>query len=123
MVLVRDIQVDGRIPREAAEKLCLMLSPLAPHLAEELWQQLGHEKTLAYEKWPEADESLIGEEEITIVIQVNGKKRDELRVGAGTSAEELERLALDSERVQAVLAGQPAKKIIVVPGRLVNVVH
>ena len=122
MVLVRDIQTDGSVPREAAEKLSLMLSPLAPHLAEELWQQLGHEKTLAYEKWPEVDESLIGEEEITIVIQVNGKKRDELRVGAETSAEEIERLALDSERVQAVLAGKPAKKVIVVPGRLVNVV-
>ena len=122
MVLVRDIQTDGPVPREAAEKLCLMLSPLAPHLAEELWQQLGHEKTLAYEKWPEVDETLIGEEEITIVIQVNGKKRDELRVRAETSAEEIERLALDSERVQAVLAGKPAKKVIVVPGRLVNVV-
>ena len=122
MVLVRDIQTDGPPPQEAVEKLCLMLAPLAPHLAEELWQRLGHQKSLAYEKWPEADEDQLGEEVMTIVVQVNGKKRAELEIGVDASAEEIERQALDSDRVQAALTGKDVKKVIVVPGRLVNVV-
>ena len=122
MILVRDIQSQGPPTQEAAEKLCLMLAPMAPHMAEELWQRLGHDQTLAYEKWPEVDESLLGEEEITIVVQINGKKRDELKVGVEASAETIESMALESERVQAALAGKDVKKVIVVPGRLVNVV-
>ena len=122
MVLVRDIQSEGPPTKEMAEKLCLMLSPMAPHIAEELWEKLGHEQSLAYEKWPEVDESLLGEEEITIVIQVNGKKRDELKVGVEASSEKIESMALQSEKVQAALAGKDVKKVIVVPGRLVNVV-
>ena len=122
MILVRDIQSQGPPTHEAAEKLCLMLAPMAPHMAEELWQRLGHDQTLAYEKWPEVDESLLGEEEITIVVQINGKKRDELKVSVEASAETIESMALESERVQAALAGKEGKKVIVVPGRLVNVV-
>ena len=122
MILVRDIQSEGPPTQEAAEKLCLMLAPMAPHMAEELWQRLGHDQTLAYEKWPEVDESLLGEEEITIVVQINGKKRDELKVSVEASAETIESMALESERVQAALAGKEVKKVIVVPGRLVNVV-
>jgi leucyl-tRNA synthetase len=122
MVLVRDIAKDAPLPREAAEALVLLLAPLAPHLAEELWQRLGHPDTLAYEPWPVADESLLVEDEITIVAQVNGKKRDELRVPKDATRDQIEALALASERVQSHLGGREPKKVIVVPGRLVNIV-
>ncbi|MFP6641142.1 MAG: leucine--tRNA ligase [Myxococcota bacterium] len=122
MVLVRDISSEDALAREAAEKLCLMLAPMAPHLAEELWQRLGHEESLAYEPWPKADADLLEEEEITIVVQVNGKKRDELRASPDSTEEQIQEMALASEKVQASLAGRSPKKIIVVPGRLANVV-
>ncbi len=122
MVYVRDITKDAPLTREGAETLVLMLSPLAPHLAEELWSALGHEESLAYEPWPEIEEEILVEEEITLMIQVNGKKRDELVVPANASAEEIEKLALASERVQHHLAGRKSKKVILVPGRLVNIV-
>ena len=122
MVLVRDISSEDVLAREAAEKLCLMLAPMAPHLAEELWQKLGHEESLTYEPWPKADADLLEEEEITIVVQVNGKKRDELRASPDSTEEQIQEMALASEKVQASLAGRSPKKIIVVPGRLANVV-
>ncbi|HEM47475.1 MAG TPA: hypothetical protein ENO23_10580 [Alphaproteobacteria bacterium] len=122
MVYVRDVARDAPPPREGVESLLLLLSPMAPHLAEELWRRLGHEDTLAYEPWPTPDESLLVEDEITIVLQVNGKKRGELQVAKDAPREDVEALALASERVQELLAGRPAKKVVVVPGRLVNVV-
>ena len=99
-----------------------MLAPLAPHLAEELWSRMGHDQTLAYEAWPESQDGLLEEETITLVVQVNGKKRDEIEVPKDTSEDALEKLALASDRVQSHLSGREPKKIIVVPGRLINVV-
>ena len=122
MVFVRDVAKDAPLPRNGAEALVLMLGPMAPHVAEELWRRLGHEDTLAYEPWPTADAALLVQDEVTIVLQVNGKKRDELRVGKDASREEIEALALASERVQKHLDGREPKKVVVVPGRLVNVV-
>lgn len=122
MVFVRDIAKDGPLPRTSAETLVLLLSPMAPHIGEELWRRLGHDDTLAYEPWPIADTSLLVDEEITIVLQVNGKKRDQLRVPKDASKDQIEALALESERVQSHLGGRDPKKVIVVPGRLVNVV-
>jgi leucyl-tRNA synthetase len=122
MVYVRDIAKDAPLPLEAAETLVLLLSPMAPHLGEELWRQLGHAETLAYESWPSADQSLLVDDVITMVVQVNGKKRDELRVPEASSKEELEALALASEKVRAHLGDRAPKKVIVVPGRLVNIV-
>jgi leucyl-tRNA synthetase len=132
MVFVRDItrnegKTKGRnevepLPRNAAEAFVLLIAPMAPHFAEELWSALGHDGTLAYERWPEANEALLVEAEITLILQVNGKKRDEIRVSADASREQIEALALGSERVRKHLAGREPKKVIVVPGRLVNVV-
>ncbi len=122
MIFARDIARDAPPPREAARTLVLLLSPLAPHICEELWQRLGHETTLAYEPWPEADPGLLVDEEITIVAQVNGKRRDELRVPKDASKETIEELARASARIQKHLDGREPKKVVVVPGRLVNLV-
>ena len=123
MVFSRDIVKKGAsLPRDAAESFVLLLSPMAPHLGEELWQRLGHDDTLAYEAWPVADESLLVEDEIKLVIQVNGKRRGEIVVAADAPREAIESAALACEGVAKHLAGRDPKKVIVVPGRLVNVV-
>jgi leucyl-tRNA synthetase len=122
MIFVRDIGRDGNPPLEAAEKLVLMLAPMAPHLAEELWSRLGHPDTLAYEPWPQADEALLEESLVRLVVQVNGKKRDEIEVTGEMGEAELQAMALASEKVQGHLAGREPKKVIVVPGRLINIV-
>ena len=122
MVYVRDVAKDAPLCRHGAEVLVLLLAPMAPHLAEELWSRLGHADSLAYAPWPVADAAMLVRDEITIVVQVNGKKRDELHVPADLPGDEIEKLALASERVQAHLAGRAPKKVIVIPGRLVNVV-
>ncbi len=122
MVMVRDLGGDTPPSRASIEALVLLLSPMAPHISEELWRELGHENTLAYEPWPEADEALLTEDTISLVLQVNGKKRDEIEVPADASKESIETLALASEKVQKHLDGRDPKKVVVVPGRLVNVV-
>ncbi len=106
--------------RFATETVVSLVQPYAPHVAEELWARLGHER-LWVEPWPEADARLLVSDEVEVVVQVNGKLRDRLRVAADTSEEELVALALASERVRQHLAGEP-RKTIVVPGKLVNLV-
>ena len=113
---------DRAVFRRAMDVGLLLLSPFAPHIAEELWRELGHEQTLAYEPWPTADESLLTDDTITLVLQVNGKKRDEIEVPSDASKDAIEALALASEKVQKHLDGRDQKKVVVVPGRLVNVV-
>jgi len=122
MIFARDIVRDAPLPRESAEIFVLLLSPMAPHLAEELWSLLGHADTLAYVPWPVADERLLVADEITLVVQVNGKKRDEIRVPADITNEAAQERALASDAVHKILDGRKPKKVIVVPGRLVNVV-
>jgi leucyl-tRNA synthetase len=106
--------------RFATETVVSLVQPYAPHVAEELWTRLGHER-LWVEPWPQADARLLVADEVEVVVQVNGKLRDRLRVAADTSEEDLVALALASERVRQHLAGEP-RKTIVVPGRLVNLV-
>jgi leucyl-tRNA synthetase len=122
MVYVRDVVRDAPLSRRAAEVLVLLLSPMAPHIGEELWQRLGHAKTLAYEPWPTADPALLVDATVTLVVQVNGKKRDEIRVAADASEEAVREAALALESVRRHLEGRAPKKVIVVAGRLVNVV-
>jgi len=112
----------SRLGQSQAERLALILSPFAPHLAEELWEMLGHAETLAYEPWPSFDVALIREEEIEMPVQVNGKVRSRIKVSADISKEEIERLALGDERVRKHLAGRQVKKVIVIPERVVNIV-
>jgi leucyl-tRNA synthetase len=122
MVFARDVAKEAALPRRAAEQFLLLLSPFAPHLAEELWQRLGHEGSLAYEPWPVADPALLVKETVTLAVQVNGKRRDEVEVPADADEAAIRAAALASPNVQKHLAGREAKKVIVVPGRLVNVV-
>jgi leucyl-tRNA synthetase len=109
-------------PRSAIEKLVLLLSPFAPHLAEDLWQLLGHPQTLAYEAWPEYDETLLREDSIEVPIQVNGKLRSKIEVPAGSDRAAIEAAARANPRVTEMLEGKSIVKVIVVPGRLVNFV-
>jgi leucyl-tRNA synthetase len=122
MVFSKEVAREAPLPRRAAEVLVLLLSPMAPHLSEELWQRLGHAQSLAWEPWPVADPALLVDESVTLVVQVNGKKRDELRVPADAGEEAVRAAALALESVCRHLDGRAPKKVVVVPGRLVNVV-
>ncbi|MFA6098906.1 MAG: leucine--tRNA ligase [Patescibacteria group bacterium] len=110
------------VPREAYETFLVLLSPFAPHLAEELWEKLGHKKSIFNEKWPEFDPKLIVKAEITLVVQVNGRVRDQFTVPAGISETEAQERALASEKIKKWLGGKQPKKTIFVPGRLINFV-
>jgi leucyl-tRNA synthetase len=109
-------------PRSAMEQFSLLLSPYAPHLAEELWQLLGHKRTLAYEPWPEFDEALTKEETIEIPVQIKGKVRAKIRIPAEASREEIEAAAKADGKVADLIGGKQIVKVVVVPGRLVNFV-
>jgi leucyl-tRNA synthetase len=115
--------LSGPVVAEVIEKLCLMLAPFAPFLAEELWvNELGRTGPAFHQPWPAADEELAREEGAEIPIQVNGKLRGKIVVPFGTAREELERLALAEPRVQAHIDGKPVAKIVVVPDKLINIV-
>jgi leucyl-tRNA synthetase len=122
MVFARDIGREAPLPRQAVEQFLLMLSPFAPHLAEELWEQLGNSPSLASENWPQADPALLEEEVVVLAVQVNGKRRDEIEVPADADEETIRQQALASPSVKRHLAEREPKRVIVVPGRLVNIV-
>jgi len=109
-------------PRALAEPLVLMLAPLCPHIAEELWQRLGHDGSLAHGPFPEADERYLVDETVEYPIQVNGKVRSRVTVAADADDEAVRAAALGEEKIAALLDGGEPRKVIVVPGRLVNVV-
>ncbi|TVQ30537.1 MAG: leucine--tRNA ligase [Phycisphaeraceae bacterium] len=108
--------------REAAEAMAKMLAPLAPHMAEELWSKLGHGESLARAPFPEADPSLLTEDTVEIPVQINGKLRAKIVAPADADKAALEKLAMADEKVQANLEGKTVRKVIVVPGKMVNVV-
>jgi leucyl-tRNA synthetase len=109
-------------PRSVLQPFVLLLSPFAPHLAEELWRTLGHTDTLAYEPWPQFDEALTKADEIEVPVQINGKLRSKLTVPADVNEADLKTMALADEKVKGLIAGKPVRKVIVVPGKLVNIV-
>jgi leucyl-tRNA synthetase len=113
---------DRAVMQEALEAMVLALAPIVPHITDSLWQALGHPGAVIDARWPKADDTALVRSTLDIVLQVNGKLRGKLSVAAGTPTEELERLALAEENVQKFMEGKPAKKVIVVPGKLVNVV-
>jgi len=115
-------RMDASAWQEAIETLLLLMAPSAPHFAEELWARLGKPYSIHQQPWPKWDEDLAREEEITLVVQVNGKVRDRLQVPADIDEERAKELALASQRVQSHIAGKQAQRIIYVPGKLVNVV-
>ncbi len=108
--------------REAAEILVQLFALMMPHLAEECWQVLGHDDLVATAPWPELDEALLEENTMTLPIQINGKRRDEITVARDMAASEIERLTLAQEKVQRALEGRAVRKFIIVPQRIINVV-
>jgi leucyl-tRNA synthetase len=112
----------GSTPREVAAQMAQMLSPLCPHMAEEIWQRLGRTESLTYMPFPKADPQMLVQDTIEIPIQINGKMRAKLSVAADVSDDELRSLAMADEKVMQMLAGATPSKIIVVPKRLVNIV-
>ena len=107
---------------EAIDALVLMMAPIFPHISEELWHRRGHTGSVHLQRWPVADAEKAKEDEITIVVQVNGKVRDKLIVAPGTPGETLEKSALALDNVQKWIDGKQVRKVVVVPNKLVNVV-
>jgi leucyl-tRNA synthetase len=120
--LVNHVTKAGRCPRQVGEALALLLAPLAPHLAEELWARLGHAPSVGRQAFPQADPALLVEDTVTLVVQVNGKVRDRVEVATTVTAEEVEAVALASAKVVELLAGGSPKKVVARPPTLVNVV-
>lgn len=115
-------KLDAPPPRKAAETFLKLLAPIAPFISEELWHRYGNEASVHFEAWPTYDEAMLTEDKVTMVVQVNGKVRDKVRVSSSISAEEMRSLALESEKVRRHLDGREPQNVIVVPPRLVNVV-
>lgn len=122
MVFVNNAYKADSLPLEYVEGLVKLLSPVVPHITEELWSKLGHVGSIAYAKWPTYDESKLVEDVVEIVVQINGKVRQHLQVSKDASREELQDLALNDERIKQELADKEIKKVIAVPGKLVSIV-
>ncbi|UOF91594.1 leucine--tRNA ligase [Fodinisporobacter ferrooxydans] len=122
MVFINEAYRTDVLPKSFMEGFTKLLSPIAPHIAEELWEKLGHAKTLAYEAWPTYEESKLVEDEIEIVVQFNGKLKAKLMIPAAATKEQMEELVLSQPSVKEQLEGKSIRKLIVVPGKLVNIV-
>ncbi len=122
MVFINDCYKAEVVPMEYAEGFVKLLAPIAPHVAEELWTILGHEGTISYEAWPTFDESKLVDDEVEVVVQVNGKVRAKVTVAKDASKEELEQVAINDEKVKEFMDGKELVKLIAIPGKLVNIV-
>ena len=114
--------VNTELLGKAVNDLVLLISPFTPHIAEELWQELGHKKDLVHQKWPVYDESALVKDEIEIIVQINGKLKGKMNVAQGLSREELEQAVRGNDDIKALIEGQNVVKTIAVPGKLVNFV-
>ncbi len=122
MIFVNECFKVETIYRPYAENVIKMLSCIAPHICEEMWQILGHENTLAYEPWPTYDEKMLVLEEVEMVVQVNGKVRAKMQVATGLDNEEIQKLALAQPNVQAHTEGKTIAKVIIIKNKIVNIV-
>ena len=122
MILVNEMEKASQLPIAKRQLLIKLLSPFAPHIAQELWQKLGGKNLLDFEEWPKWDEKMIQEEEFDLIIQVNGKFRAALRVKKEISESEAKKLALNNETIKKWLIGKEIKKVIFVPNRLINLI-
>ncbi|MCM3387408.1 leucine--tRNA ligase [Ureibacillus chungkukjangi] len=122
MVFINDCYKADVFPTEYAEGFVKLLAPIAPHVAEELWAILGHSGTLTYEEWPAFDESKLVDDEVEVVVQVNGKLRAKVKVAKDVTKEQLEEVAKADEKVLEFTEGKQIVKVIAVPGKLVNIV-
>ncbi|GAE32360.1 leucine--tRNA ligase [Alkalihalobacillus hemicellulosilyticus] len=122
MVFINEAYKQDRLPSDLMEGFVKMIAPITPHLAEELWEKLGHVETIAYEQWPSYDEAFLVENEIEVVAQINGKVRAKLVIPANASREQMQELALADEKITAAIGDKSVRKVIAVPGKLVNIV-
>ncbi len=122
MIFVNEFIGAETKPKEAIETFALLISPFAPHFAEEVWGRLGHAESISSVPWPEYDPEKIREDEVEIVVQVNSKIRDRMKVPAGMPADELEKLVKASEGVAKLIDGKTIRKVIAVPDKLVNLI-
>jgi leucyl-tRNA synthetase len=122
MVFVNEATKASAVPRAWFEMFVKILSPFAPHLAEELWQRLGHARSIAYEAWPAHDEAKLARDLMQIAVQVGGKLRGQVEVALDAAEAEVLAAAQADPKVQQFIAGKPVKKAIYVKGRLVNLV-
>jgi leucyl-tRNA synthetase len=122
MVFINDAYKAETLPKEYMEGFVKLLAPIAPHVAEELWSKIGHEGTISYAKWPTYDESKLVDNEVEIVLQINGKVRTKLTVARDIGKEDLEKIAMEDETIQSQIEGKTVRKVIAVPGKLVNIV-
>jgi len=113
---------DRKILKFGIETLLLLLSPFSPHISEELWESLGNKKNILEQRWPLWDENIAKEEEIELVIQINGKVKAKIMIAAGLADEEVRGKALDEPRIQEIIKGKTLKKVFIVKGKLVNIV-
>ncbi|MDU5235735.1 MAG: class I tRNA ligase family protein, partial [Staphylococcus sp.] len=122
MVFINDCYKANHIYKPYVEGFVKMLAPIAPHISEELWQRLGNQETITYQPWPTYNESLLVDDEIEIVVQVNGKVRAKINIPKDLSKEDMQELALQNENVKLSIEGKEIKKVIAVPQKLVNIV-
>jgi leucyl-tRNA synthetase len=122
MILVNEMERQTELQVMDYKLLITILSPFAPHLCEEIWQRLGHKKSILFEDWPQADEKYLVADEINLAVQINGKVRDEILVPAEISEAEIKEKVLALEKVQKWLDGKKPKKIIYIKNKLVSIV-
>jgi len=122
MIFVNEATKMEQRPRSLMENLVLLLAPFAPHIAEELWQKLGHPDSLAYEPWPRFDPAKVIDDTVEVVLQINGKVRSRVQVPLNTTEKELENLALKDENMRRYMDGKRIAKTIIVKNKLVNLV-
>ncbi|GIP48264.1 leucine--tRNA ligase [Paenibacillus sp. J53TS2] len=122
MIFVNEAYKTDAVPKAAAENFVQLLSPLAPHLAEELWERLGHTGTITYESWPAYDEAWTVEAEVEIVVQVNGKIVERTKISKDLDQAVMQEHSLSLPSVQQAVAGKTIRKVVAVPGKLVNIV-
>ncbi|MCH4983896.1 leucine--tRNA ligase [Macrococcoides goetzii] len=122
MVFINEVYKQDAVSREYVEGFVKLLSPIAPHISEEIWSILGHDETITYEAWPTHDDSKLVDNEVEIVIQVNGKVKLKAKVAKDTDKEALETFALEQEAIKTQIEGKTIRKVIAVPNKLVNIV-
>jgi leucyl-tRNA synthetase len=121
-------ELDGKGPGEAwalrqgLDIAVRLIGPMVPHIAEELWQKLGHKRMLCYEPWPKHDPQLVVDDTVTVAVQVNGKLRATVPLPRNASEDQAREAALAQPNVTAALGGKPPRKVIVVPNRIINIV-
>ncbi len=122
MIFINEAYKSTVLPKDYMEGFVKLLSPVCPHIAEELWEKLGHHDTISYQAWPAYDEAKLVDDEVEIVIQINGKVKTKVMVPTDVSKEALEGIAMDDDRIKEQIEGKTIRKVITVPGKLVNIV-